>query len=67
MFEDRFRDRESFKNWFLDNILPSVCDLQEPEGEIDRLARRDAWNDIVDGMVLRGRLPPEAQEWEAPW
>lgn len=67
MFGVRFRNKEEFKDWFFDQILPGVSDLEEPEDEVDLLARRDAWNNIVDGLVLEGRLPREAQDWEPPW
>jgi hypothetical protein len=61
------KTRRDFESYFRREILPYVRDLFEPDGRVDKPARREEWNNHIDVLLRDGELPPRAVEWRCPW
>jgi hypothetical protein len=53
---------------FKRDVLPHVRATYEADGEVDRDARAEAWNNWTDGLCKLGRITQEQYDtWEGPW
>ena len=52
---------------FEDNVIPVVKDLYEQDGVIDKVARREAWNNHTDFLCKEGMITlTEYDNWLHP-
>lgn len=62
-----FTKREAVEE-FKRDVLPDVRATYEQDGQIDRCARCEAWNNWTDGLCKLGRITPEQYAtWVSPW
>ena len=53
---------------FKAEVLPSVREQYEQDGEIDRIARREEWNNWLDALCKDGQITQQAYDtWDCPW
>lgn len=53
---------------FRDEILPSIRERCEKDGRVDRLARREAWNNFTDSLCKDGQITSrQYNTWNSPF
>lgn len=58
--------KSDFIEYFKSNILPSIAKRFEKNGTPDKPARREAWNDAIDGLIKDGKISKIAGDWTIP-
>lgn len=61
------KNKKQFQEYFKANVLPHIKGVYEQSGHMDRPARREEWNNMIDAMVDAGELPKRALDWSCPW
>ena len=63
----KMMSKKQFEEYFKDEVLPVIVQRYEKEGGIpDEVARREAWNDTVDGFIKQDLIPQSAGNWSQP-
>lgn len=53
---------------YKEHIIPVIQREYETDGDIDVIARREAWSNFTDCLREDGRITSEQYErWECPW
>lgn len=62
------RTKKEFLKFYRAEILPSVRkEYESLDNRVDAIARREAWNNVIDYLVQDRELPKRALEWDCPW
>ena len=60
-----FPTKAAFEQHFRETILPVIRESEH--NGVDRIMRREEWNNAVDAVVNDSEAPPRAVEWMPPW
>jgi len=55
---------QQFNDFYRTEILPDIISTYESDGQMDKPARAEAWNNTVDAFIEDGVLPADAGNWE---
>jgi hypothetical protein len=66
MGSGRFMTKSEAEAEFKEYVMPGLRTRYEQDGVPDKPARREAWNDFIDGLIRDGRLPSNAGNWSHP-
>ncbi len=58
--------KKQFEDVFREEFLPRVIERFEQDGIPDKPARREAWNNAIDGYIQDRMLPEAAGNWTHP-
>ncbi len=57
--------RQAYEHW-KELHLPWIKETYEQDGVPDRPARRESWNNMIDGLIRDGDVPERAGDWQHP-
>jgi len=60
------KTKKEYTVYFKAEILPMIKEAYEQDGQADYVARAEAWNDDIDGLVRDRQLPSRARDWCCP-
>lgn len=53
---------------YREQIIPIIQSEYEKDGDMDVIARREAWNNFTDFLCKDNRITDKQyNEWECPW
>lgn len=61
-----YSDVDEVAEQWVDLCLPNVKEQYESDGEIDVTARRESWNDFLDGLCQEGKISESLNEEGLP-